>query len=157
VATAYAVDRSSELTEGAVLDRVRYTDLDPPFLQSHVDALFSEGVTRHGEAYLLRNQPGTLANPNIELIFEYVRRARFPDCPPRFESVYGFETLVEAETFRSNPNWGQPGAPIWELSAEEVPFRADMTCLTLGGSILVISQLAERYWSGQPNPWVPRQ
>jgi hypothetical protein len=150
---AFTVDRLQTLVAGQVIERTRHQDLDPPELQAHVDELFPEGVTQHGDHYFLQgSRLATLASPNIELIYEYVRRANFPGRPSRFEAAFGCEDQATAEAFRANPNWGAPGAPIWEVEVDEDPFRADMACLTLEGiSILVVSYAAHRYWSGLPN------
>jgi hypothetical protein len=150
MARAFTVDRSNRLTPGLVLDRERHDDLDPPELQPHVDELFPDGVTAHGNGYFLAGgQAATLASPNIELVFEYVRRARFQEAPSRFESVFGCEDAPSAETFQTR--WGDPGASIWEVEFDGEPFEADMTCLTLQGSILMASYAAERYWSSEEN------
>jgi hypothetical protein len=152
VPTAYAVDRLGRLAEGLVLERVRHADLDPPLLQAHVDALFPAGVTEHGNGYFLNSRrSATDVSANLELVFEYVRRASFDHAPSRFEAAFGFETAAEAQAFRASPIYGHPTAAVWELETPHEPFRADMTCLTLRGSMLRASYVAERYWTQQDN------
>lgn len=146
MARAFTVDRMASLAPELAMDRVRHADIDPPELQGHVDELFPEGVTQHGNAYLLNGQqPAFGASGNIELLFEYVRRSRFPDAPSRFESVFGWESIEAAAKFKID--YGTPTAGVWEVETPSNPFRADMHCLTLGGSLLVFSYRAARYWS----------
>lgn len=127
---------------------MRYDDVQPRNVAAHVDALFPDGVSQHGEQYLLR---GTSAadhvSPNIELVFEYVRRALFPEAPSRFTSVFGWETRADAEVGCTLiPTMG-PGTPVW-LIESDAGHRADMGLLALQGSILSMSLRAHRYWEG---------
>jgi len=146
VPVAFTVDRAGALVPGVVLGRTRHRDIEPPELQDHVDELFPRGVTRHGNEYLLNGgKPAQDVSGNIELLFEYVRRARFPNAPSRFESIFGWEDPQAARDF--GLRCGQPNAAVWEVESTLGPFRADMRCLTLDGSVLGISYLAERYWS----------
>jgi hypothetical protein len=148
---SFTVDRGGLLSDGTVIDLARHDDLDPPQLQTHVDDLFPAGVSSHGNGYFLSgDQQATGSSANIELIFEFVRRARFPQAPSRFASVFGCESEADARGFASHPVWGSAGAKIWEVESEDA-FRADMSCLTLGGTILTVSLFAERYWSGLEN------
>ena len=148
----FTVDRAATLAPGMMIEPLRHTDVQPQVLQDHVDALFPNGVTQHGNNYFLAgNQAATTVNPSIELLFEYVRRAAYPTAPSRFESVFACETLDDARAFRASPVWGNPAAAIFEVETESAAFRVDMTCLTLQGSILVASYLANRYWRQEPS------
>jgi hypothetical protein len=134
-----------------VLDVVRHTDVQPVLLQHHLDALLPEGVTQHGDQYIVSNSAAQTVNPNIELLYEYVRRAEFPSAPSRFQSAFAFEALQDAKGFRDAPVWGSPGARIFEVETQTKPVQADMQCLTLEGSILMASHFAHRYWRGDSN------
>jgi hypothetical protein len=149
--TAFTVDRRQTLAPGMVLNLVRHTDVHPPVMQAHIDALMPDGVTRHGDQYLVSNSQALTTSPNLELTFEYIRRAQFPTAPSRFQSVFACESRADAQTFGNAPAWGSPGSPIFEIEADYEPFRADMHCLTLEGSISMASYSAHRYWSGLPN------
>jgi hypothetical protein len=97
----YTVDRRQTLHQGFQIELVKYNDINPPELQVHVDEMFPEGVSSHGEFYFLRNSSHHgLANPSIELVFEYVRRAKYPDRPSRFQSIFAFELPQQAAEFR---------------------------------------------------------
>jgi hypothetical protein len=146
----YTVDRYRTLSAGMVLTLTRHTDIDPPELQDHVDRLFPDGVSQHGDFYFLNsNQRGVVASPNLELLWEYVRRSQFPDRPSRYQATFGCATLAEALSFRAT--YGTSADPIWEVDAD-VSFRADMALLTQNQTVLVMSLLAELYWSGQTHP-----
>jgi len=149
---AYTVDRLTRLSARATLDRTIHTTIQPPSLQAHIHSLFPLGVTEHGNGYLLNSKQSAIAvSANIELLFEYVRRSHYWSAPPRFESIFACETLADAQQFRSAPGWGNARAPIWEVETNAAPFRADMTCLTLRGSILLASYVAQRYWGHLDN------
>jgi len=142
----YHVDRNRTLKEGQIINLVKYNDVNPPELQDHVDFLFPEGVTSHGELYMLRGEtPAKGVSPVIELLFEYVRRTHFPSCPSRFQSVFAFENITQAENFKNK--YGTSGSLIWEVESD-VTFKTDMSLLTLQGSLLVVSYNAHRYWKG---------
>jgi hypothetical protein len=148
VARFYHVDRRGTLTDGAVIDLVQHKDVQPDVLQQHLDRLFPGGVTGHGNQYFVGFQIiGPIQEPAIELLFEYVRRAEFPDRPSRFESGFAFDTVEGARRFRGD--MGAAGAAIWEVEAESA-FQADMNYLKLvGASALTVSYFAHRYWSGE--------
>jgi hypothetical protein len=144
----YHLDRRGRLTDGVVAELVCHQDVQPPALQDHLNALLPEGVTEHGHQYLVGAQViGPTQEPAIELMFEYVRRAAFPDRPSRFQSVFGFVNLDDARRFRSDMK--AYSAHIWEIEADNA-FRADMNYLKLvGASALIVSYFAHRYWSGE--------
>ncbi|MBR8279100.1 DUF2441 domain-containing protein [Burkholderia vietnamiensis] len=87
--------------------------------------------------------------PATELIWEYVRRAHFPDRPSRFTSTCAWKELDEARAWRSRS--GAPNAKIWRLDAEE-GFVANLSLLHVGTSTLRASQFAHAYWAGEHGP-----
>jgi len=136
-------DRQNRLSEGLVLSLRRWDDVKPAYLQEHVDDLFPEGVSSHGELYFLRGSSQTLvASPAIELIWEYVRRVVNPSAPSRLQSVFGFDLDDEQSASSFSQLYG--GGQLWIVEAEH-SFRADMTWLT-AGSILRSSHYATCYW-----------
>lgn len=145
----YIVDRQHSLREGLTIELTRYSDISPRELQLHVDDMFPDGLSSHGERYFLRSDALALvASPNIEILFEYVRRAAYPSRPSRFQSVFAFRTLADARIFRAS--YSTKTEPIWELHAQSY-FIADMRLLTAGNSILWYSYLAHKYWKGEPS------
>ncbi len=132
------------------MDLGRFDDLKPPELQGHVDAMFPKGVSRHGDHYFLQNSSrAAVASPAIELLFEYVRRANFPERPSRFQSWFGVQSLDEARAFRVRFCSGQ--GPIWRVTANQF-FRANMNLLTSQQTTLVYSWFAHTYWRGDVGP-----
>jgi hypothetical protein len=146
----YTADREGTLREGQTIELVKHSDLDPPFLQQHVDLLFPEGVTRFGDRYFLNSQmPGGNVEGVIELAFEYVRRSHFPSRPSRFQSLFAATSMSAAESFARHHD-GR-GCPIWEIAVDhDQVHRADMRLLTLASSLLVVSYRAHLYWRGEP-------
>lgn len=145
----FLVDRFHTLEEDLVLDLQRYDDIESDEfsdLQQHVDELFPDGVTFHGERYLLRGEIASSAtNPALELLFEYVRRSHFPHRPSRYQSVFGCPSLAMAQKFRDR--FGAPEDPIWIVEAND-SFKADMNLLTRDGTTLMLSRRSHHYWSG---------
>lgn len=143
----FTVDRSKRLTEDQTIHLIKYDDIEPPELQAHVDSLFPDGVTFHGESYILQGRrPAKGVSEVIELLFEYVRRSLFSSCPSRFQSVFAFDHVAQALDFRNQ--YGGSDSLIWEIECE-ARFKADMQLLTLQGSLLVLSYNAHRYWRGE--------
>jgi hypothetical protein len=148
----YHIDRLGTLTPGNIINLVRYDDVRPEYLQQHVDMLFPEGLSSHGETYFLKNQtPASGVNPVIELLFEYVRQSHYANIQSRFQSLFAFGSIEDARIFRERfcNNQGF----ICRVECEETQaFKADMNILTLRDSLLVLSYRAHCYWQGLPDP-----
>lgn len=86
----------------------------------------------------------------LELLYEQVRRAAYPDRPSRIQSIFALETLSEACQFQSQ--YG--GDAIYKVSADVI-FRGDMNLLHGGNSNLVTSWFAHQYWKGESGPETP--
>lgn len=148
--TFYTLDRKRTLTQRQTVNLVRYTDINLKVLQKHLDMLFPDGVSSHGERYFVSSVPAVnFENRNIdgllEIVFEYVRRANFPNKPSRFQSLFAFDSFEQAELFRQRPN---NDGVIWEVECDNY-FKVDMNLLTANDSILVLSCRANLYWSGK--------
>jgi hypothetical protein len=147
----YTVDRMNLLSTGTVISLTKYDDVDPIELQEHVDLLFPNGVSSHGENYILKNgSHGLISSSAIELLFEYVRRSNFPEIASRFQCTFACETLEEAEKFRSA--FGLPTNKIFEVFTENSYFKGDMTLLDNNQTSLVCSYFADEYWKGNSSP-----
>lgn len=148
----YHIDRLGTLRSDSVIGLTHYRDINPEALQQHVDQLFPEGVSSHGERYFLRNDtPAIVISPIIELLFEYVRRSSYADKPSRFQSFFAFRSLSDSRNFLEK--FCNSQGTIWEVEYDESrAFRADMNVLTLRNSLLVSSYRAHRYWQGLPDP-----
>lgn len=147
----YAVDRAKGLEEGCVIDLVKHQDINPSFLQEHVDSMFPSGVSVHGDKYFLFNgAKGAIATPAIELLFEYVRRAHFHNITSRYESFFAWQTIEEAKYFRLK--FGDINDRIFEIRSANKFFRANMNLLNNELSTLGCSYLANEYWKGGEGP-----
>jgi hypothetical protein len=147
----FTVDRAGQLQRGMVLNLKQYKDIKPAELQAHVDTTFPNGISPHGNTYFLTNT--TLAketNSAIELLFEYVRRSDFSDCPSRFQSIFAVESVDDAVEF--DRKFGNGNSRIWEVEAKSF-FRGNMNLLNFGNNTnLVYSYFAHMYWRGERGP-----
>jgi len=121
--------------------------------RTKIRELFPNGLSNHGRQYLYDKYEFVNDNfgksymsymPIIEKTFELVRRISFPERPSRFESLFGWQTLEEAQNFKEK--LGEPNNKIYKVSTSSF-FKADMNLLyapTIAGTIL----LAEKYWQG---------
>jgi hypothetical protein len=149
--TFYTVDRAGALFDGAVIDIVKHDDISPKNLQIHVDSLFPNGVSSHGDRYFLKNDShGQITSAAIELLFEYVRRANFSGLPSRFESLFACETIEDALKFRSY--FGKPSDSIFEVFSDRTSFKGNMALLDNNQTSLVCSYFADEYWNGNQGP-----
>lgn len=148
--TFFTVDRSGALAPGLEITTRRHTNIEPPFLQDHVDFMFPEGVSKHGDSYFLSSgSRASVASPAIELLFEYVRRAHFPNKPSRFTSIFAVDSLSAATAF--NRKYGGGTAAVWEVESAAY-FRGNMGFLTTDQTNLACSYFAHLYWAGEAGP-----
>lgn len=149
----FHVDRLCKIDPTREIGLAKFTNITPPILQDHVDKMFPDGVSLHGDRYFLQNSANPLlTNPNIEIFFEFVRRADFPNKPSRFQSLFASETYEEAKFFKEN--YGNNESKIWKIKAKQF-HKGDMSLLTNDCAILVYSYYAQLYWSGEQGPFTP--
>lgn len=148
----FHVDRQASLSLGTVIHLQVFADVRPMELQAHLSELLPDGVTRHGDHYLVSNNRAVDTSAAIEFAYEYVRRAAFSDRPSRYQSFFATPDLDSARAFRTEFAAGQ-AAPIWEVEADE-GFHTDMHLVTHAAntSSLVMSSFAHRYWTPHPTP-----
>lgn len=143
----YTVDRFGSLNEGDVIDLQYHDDVNPSHFQEHVDSMFSDGFSKHGDRYILKSDSiGNVSSPAIELLFEYVRQAHFPNVTSRFQSFFACETQHEASLFRGR--FGQGTEKIYEVFTENEYFKGNMNLLNNNQTSLVCSYLGHEYWKG---------
>lgn len=143
----YTVDRLGSLAEGCICQLQHYNDVRPEMLAEHSNLLFPDGLSHHGEMYFLRAKSQIQAiNPMLELLFEHVRRASYPDKPSRMQSMFAFDCLSSVRDFKTR--FKASGAPVYKVKAETI-FRADMGLLHGGNSTLLTSWFASQYWKGE--------
>jgi hypothetical protein len=152
MAKFYHIDRLGRLNRGDEIELTCYDDVEPEFLQHHVDSLFPEGISSHGDTYFLKNETQAKGvSPIIELVFEYVRRSNYSHRPSRFQSFFAFGSPKDATNF--SKIYGNSTGTLWEVECDDARcFKADMNILTLRDSLLVLSYRASCYWEGLPDP-----
>jgi hypothetical protein len=120
-----------------------------------VEKYFPDGISNHGNHYLSekirywhdyesndRFLPCTLT---IEMVFELVRRSGYPHLPSRFQSLFAFETLQEAQKFQTE--YSKSESKIYLIEADNYS-KHDMSLLTIGFNSIIGITLGEKYWNG---------
>lgn len=143
----YHVDRRGELAVGSRIESSPVC-VGTAEERALVADLFDGGVAPHGTHYcttdLYEGDADDLWDVSCELLFELVRRDRFPWRPSRFQSVFGFDARSTADRFVSEFVDGD--ATVFEVSASD-GFEADMLLVdaeTLYGG----TRQAHYYWEG---------
>ncbi len=117
-------------------------------VESTLRELFPDGLSLHGQRYLLERYPYgqnvVAVSPVIELVAELIRRLAYPQLPSRFQALFACETLDSARLFRSR---GQPFNRIFRVRGNS-HFRADMNLLSLGPTAASSLNLVHKYWKG---------
>ncbi|WP_216911293.1 DUF2441 domain-containing protein [Nocardia noduli] len=80
----------------------------------------------------------------LELVWELVRLNEFSGAPSRFQSMFAFESLAEAQQCQVLD--GGDGT-IWEVETDLPGFRADMSLLHTHPKMDSALQMARIYWS----------
>ncbi len=115
-------------------------------------AQFPDGISKHGEIFLLNPYQATGPNQGftnndflIEITFELVRKLKFPQRNSRFTVSFGCLNLEDARQLKATTFDGD--GEIYEVECNNF-FKADMSYLRQGGSIIGMEIMAEKYWSG---------
>lgn len=146
----FTVDRRRSLSNGFVCKLIEHGDISPREISDLCMELCPGGVSFHGELYLVRNERSTsVTDANTEIIFELVRRAKYPNRPSRYQSLYALDDLETARQFMDIT--GANGSPVYKVESED-SFRADMHLLDSRMSAIVKTYFANLYWQGLPHP-----
>lgn len=150
----YTVDRLSKLASGLTCSLIEHENINPRELVHLINEMCPGGVSQHGLTYLVAG-PGNAdiaTNGDIEILFEWVRRANHPSKPSRFQCIFAVDNLDAAENFRREFHGAD--APVYRVVSEQA-FRADMRLLDGRTSPAVRSWFANLYWQGLPHPVSP--
>ena len=158
MALFYHVDKDKYLHEpGAevpleLLDPTRVRTINQESLTFWRSHFCSEGFSWFGYRmlWMINWPPPTLTQFDHiaikrEIIFEEVRERDFPERPSRFQSMFAFMTLAEAEDYRLKS--GGPKWPIWLVESEDF-FVGDMG-LYNSADPSRYHEVAGLYWSGE--------
>lgn len=145
----FHVDRGAQLCQGQRINLQKLEFPTSPDLDLHCNSQLLNNVSFHGKQYLNSQVKAGNGEAAIELIWEYVRRAHFPNKPSRYGATFAWRTKEEAEAFLeiAGPNI----AKIWRIDAAE-SFIANMSLLNIGTSAIRASQFAHAYWEGSVGP-----
>jgi hypothetical protein len=147
------VDRGRRLSTGFVCTLTEHTDIEPVEISDLSKEMCPGGVSFHGEAHLLQNyNTANVTDANTEIIFEWVRRAKYSNRPSRYQCLYAATDIPSAHEFMRIT--GSPPSPIFEVDGRNA-FRADMRLLDARMTALVKSHFANLYWQGLPHPVDP--
>lgn len=108
------------------------------------------GLPMFGSVGWAGHSAGVVSNElMIENFYELYRHTVHPGLPSRFQSLFAFTTITDAQGFAVKNG----GAPIWALSvpAGAMIHRGDMNCLHVGTYDFMMDW-ADKYWTGQPSP-----
>ncbi|CAI8958345.1 hypothetical protein [Pseudomonas chlororaphis] len=150
----YTVDRGSRLSTGATCSLVEHEDIRPAEIAEMIRELCPGGVSQHGDKYLVSalGQEKMVTDADTEILFEWVRRAKYPNKPSRYQSLFAVDSLGAADAFKRE--FQVIEAPVYRVASEHA-FRADMRLLDPRMSAAVKSWFANLYWQGLPHPAAP--
>ena len=146
----FTVDRAGSFKEGHVCELSQISNIAPEYLRCFASDLCPNGLSQHGNYYLVSSNldEASSLNSHTEMLFEWVRRARYPDRPSRFQSMFAVGDIDSAIRFMSI--YGSRNQAVYELSSLGA-FRADMRLITYPRQTAILSSyFAELYWQGLP-------
>lgn len=146
--TFYHIDREDALTPGQTIELAPVSKHESG-VGSPLADLYPAGLSHHGQHYceqdLYTEESEELWDFSCELVFEMTRIARFSDRPSRFQSVFGFETLRDAEYFVDE--FADSPCTIWRVTAER-SFSGDMRLVDAEDYADGVRR-ARHYWRGE--------
>lgn len=145
----YSADRRGLYQPNSAISLTQWNDINPSLLQNYVSQNYSNGLSTHGEQYLLQNTSHA-TNPSVllELLLESVRMAKFPTKPSRLQSIFGCRTVEEVRSFQNGVG-GNAGGRIFEINSEADVHIGDMSLYTLNCTSLVLMARLDMYWQGE--------
>lgn len=147
--TYYRVDRVNAYTEGDIIELTNPSGIPNEFIQV-MDMLSPGGFSPHGLMYL-SNSSAHAADKSVAIDFslELFRRAFFDSKPSRYQSIFAWGRLEDAQSFKSKLLPDFPNCIIYEVStSSENIHRGDMSILSNDKTNLVYADILRLYWSG---------
>lgn len=145
----YSADRRGLYQPDQQLSLTQFNDMSPSILQDFLNANYPEGVSTHGETYLLKNS-AISTNPSVllEMLLENVRLAKFPEKPSRLQSMFACRSIEEVRTFQSGVG-ANAGGHIYEVVSDANVHIGDMNLYTLNCTSIVLMTRLDMYWRGE--------
>lgn len=146
--TYFRVDRINAYSEGDTITLTSPEDIPSDFIQV-LNMLAPGGLSPHGLVYC--TNPSALAADKsvaIDLSLELFRRSFFASKPSRYQSVFAWDNLEDAQAFREKLLPEFPNCVINEVStASDNIHRGDMSILANNTTNLVYTDILRLYWS----------
>lgn len=148
----FHISRDARLEAGKTIELTKYFDITcsddamTSVLQGKVNEMFPNGVSSHGNQYYLVGALFNDTSADIEMLFEVIRRYKYPNCLSRFEAFYA----VDKESFINmcmRLNCDPNTVKIFEVECD-VYEKHDMTLLRRGSN-LASTVFADLYWEGK--------
>ena len=147
----YHVDRLNTIQVGQNI-QMSYPLMSTQVLAKTLDELYPEGLSHHGNSYLVDPDKRMYINTNIEHIFELYRQLYFPDKPSRFQSFFCFVAPEQAIKFYNQNFCWHNEAKILKIDTGDSKIHIGDMDLLKGDTILQCHDNAMRYWSGDLTP-----
>jgi len=147
--TYYRVDRVNAYSEGDIIRLARSVGIPNEFINV-MDMLSPGGFSPHGLMYL-PHAGAHAADKSVAIDFalELFRRAFFDSKPSRYQSIFAWGNLEDAQSFMAKLLPEFPNCVIYEISTSgENIHRGDMSILSNDKTNLVYADILRLYWSG---------
>jgi hypothetical protein len=155
----FSVDRQGSYAAGLIIALQQNQESQGNEIVEHIHRMYPAGFSRHGARYLRDVWPEmTLYDGNwnsgiLELLLEGVRQAHYPNRPCRYQSMFAWDSLDSALSFREASGTETDG--IYELQPKDGVHRGDMGIYSLRDSFACIDHRLHLYWQGKTLSSVP--
>lgn len=147
--TFYRVDRVNKYKDGDVIELTK-PDSIPPQFSKIIDMIAPLGLSPHGHRYFAAPVPAGHKNVAIDFALELFRRSFHNSRPSRYECIFAWDCLENAQLFRKQLLTEFPDATIYRVSTESKNIhRGDMSILSNDKTNLVYAEILNMYWEGR--------
>jgi hypothetical protein len=156
--TFYTVDRKGLLSEGISINMIKTDDAlnmiefngnVKHHIAKHLHTICPSGISHHGFQYLFHKPDPKSASYSIDLIFENIRQAYYPQRPSRFQSLFAFDNLNQAKSFYNKHKEEYPSSKIHEVITSNKYHKGNMNLLHQGNENIWVSYFAHLYWDSK--------
>lgn len=148
----YSADRRGLYSPDREISLTQWNDVSPSILQDFLNNNYPEGLSTHGEMYLLKNTAlATNTSVLLEMLLENVRLAKFPEKPSRLQSMFACRTIEEVRSFQNGVG-ANAGGHIYEVVSDAPVHVGDMGLYTLNCTSIILMSRLDMYWRGETLP-----
>ena len=119
--------------------------------------MYPDGLSNHGKFYLMNfdirklnhfghAEPFVWNEPMMECVFEFIRVTEFPERPSRFQSMFAWRNLADANFFIGQQQLQD--FHVYEVESDSC-FIGDMRLIFLSANLISSYEMARRYWAGE--------